>query len=298
METACREAALALLALFCWPLGHALADQRAVEILAASKAAMSKPLKYRVAAGGVEMTVYQKELPNGRLASLSETAMPAKKLNITYDDKCYEVYLEQRIAIDMQHILGAARTQAATIASQLGPKAAESPRITKEVTRNGKSCFEIESMVSPDVVAALAKSLSSREAAPAAFRYTIEKDTYFMVEMMVMSRDGSLLSKTEVKDVRAQPGLSDEFFQLPSGLEVRQPKSLAEYFDVIRSISKEPAPPAVAPPKHIPMPDHTPATTSGGAPKNRLRTYALIAFNLALCGVFGVVLFRRSRRSG
>ncbi|MGH7136674.1 MAG: hypothetical protein ACREHD_13105 [Pirellulales bacterium] len=40
---------------------------------------MSGPLRYRVITGGVEMVVYQKPLPDGSLASLTDTEAPFKK---------------------------------------------------------------------------------------------------------------------------------------------------------------------------------------------------------------------------
>src|SRR5439155_22909887 len=150
----------------------------------------------------------------------------------------------------------AAKGQAVSISSLLGGKAAESAKIAGTVSRAGKECFEIESTLAPEAVAALAKASTpeAKPMLPAGFRYVIDKQSYLMVEMATISRTGSVLSKSEFKDITPQPDLLDSFFLLPVGLDVKQPRSIGEYMSLVSDLQRSQlAPMAPAPLAPAPM---------------------------------------------
>jgi hypothetical protein len=277
------------------------AEPSAAEIMAASKAAMSQPLKYRIVASGVEMVVYQKTLPDGSVASLTDLSSPVKRTSIVYGDKSYELYLEHRVAIDTRFMLGAAKSQAASISSMLGTKAAGSSKLLGTVQRDGRDCYQIESALTPDVVASLAKAAPSQAQGviPAKFRYVIDKSTHFIVEQETLLQDGSPLSKAELRDVTPQPDLSDDFFQLPPGLEVKTPKSMNEYMSIVDEmlfpkmppVTAEPfdPPPAVLPPKPPVPPRPARKPTPGANPGDQIELEPMATGRVVVLVLSGVV---------
>ena len=324
--------AMATALLFVTGFVHAVAaEPSAAEIVEASKAAMSQPLRYRVLAGGTEMVVYQKTLSDGSLAQLVDMSSPIKRINIIYGDKSYELYLDHGVAIDTHFMYQAAKDQAATISSVVRSKAAVSSRIVGTVTRDHKDCFVIESTFASEMTAELARSaaLHDNDAIPATYRYVIDKHAYLMVELEIISKSGFSLSKCEFKDITPQPDLSDDFFSIPASVEVKRPASLSEYVDLITDILSPPAPAATAqaqrrPPVAIPPP--TPVarlrelkpdpltgrmTFPGDAPADikaqSINTGSistgrllLVLFNLALFGLAAAFTLRRfmsSRRN-
>lgn len=205
-------------------------EPSATEILAESKAAMNQSLKYRHIMGGNEMVVYQKLLPDGSMATLTEISA-LKQINISYGDKNYQLYLDQRVAIDMQFMYQGAKAKAASMASTLGDRIAESSRLVGTVQRDGKECYEIETTLTADALATLAESLppEAMRTMPAKRRCVIDKATYLMVERETISPDGSSISSVEYRDIKPQPDLSDDFFQLPAGFETKEPRTMEEY---------------------------------------------------------------------
>lgn len=285
----CMALAIAFYSVMVFPQ-DAAAEPSAAEIMAKSQAAMSQPLKFRQIAGDVEMVVYQKPLPDGSLAILMDMSSPIKKTDIIYGDKSYELYLEHRVAFDTQFMFQSAKSKAASAASLLGDKATQFFNLVGTVQRDGKDCYEIESTLTPDMLAALAKVLppGSMDMVPAMYRYVIEKDTYLMVEQETISRNGSSLSKVEFRDIKPQPDLSDDFFQLPPGLEVNKPKSMAEYMTLLGDMLAPKAsivtarrlepPPLVMPPKTA-FPKFHPSkrlpTAQSGNPVERVQSQAM-----------------------
>ena len=230
--------ALALFSVTALPQ-EAAGEPSAAEIMAASKAAMSKPLKFRIIMNGIEMVVYQKMLPDGSVASVADISSPIKKTIITYGDKCYELYLDRHLAIDMGFAYKTIKNQTGSIVSLLGGKEAASPRLIGTTELDGKECYQIESVITPDGATSIAKVLPTgiNGAMPTKFRHLIEKNTYLMVEQEIIMQDGSS-TKTEFRDVKPQPDLSDDFFQLPSGFDVKTPKSVTDYVMLASGIRK------------------------------------------------------------
>jgi len=215
------------------------ADLSPPEIMAASKAAMAKPMRYRVISGGNETVVYQKTLPDGSLASLSDVSTPFKKINIIYGSKSYELYLDRHVAIDTSFMYAAAKRQASSISASLGNKPAESSTLLNVVQRDGKDCFEIESALTQESLAAFLKALppEARAMMPSKYRYTIEKQTYLMVQLDVLSATGSSLSHVVFKDLSPQPNMSDDLFMVPPGLEIKTPQTMREYTSLVVALA-------------------------------------------------------------
>ena len=97
---------------------------------------------------------------------------------------------------------------------------------------------------------------------PVKTRLLIEKETYLMVLRETRAADGALQSRLEYKEITSQPDLTDEFFQLPAGIEIKTPTSLAEYVSIMTDAVSPPAgPPVIRPavpvfkelPKHVVM---------------------------------------------
>ncbi len=216
--------------------GHARADDShsAGDILTRSNAAMTAPLKYRLITNGGEMVTYQKMLPDGSMASLSEMITPIKKILINRGAEHYEVYLDRKIAVDARAIYQGPTDQAAAISAKLGGKPSNASKIAGSVQHDGVDCHVIESTLATGVLEALAKAAPAAVAnmIPAMTRQVIDKKTYLPVSNETLSSKGVSIGKTEFRDFTPQPELTDDFFLLPPGLEVKSPKSMKEYMDI------------------------------------------------------------------
>lgn len=250
--------------------GSAWSDETpsAAEVLAKSKAAMSQPLKYRLSTGGAEMVVYQKMMPDGTPASLLDMSRPIKKITITRGDGSYDLFMEQRIAIDMGAILGVAKTQAKAIISELGHRPGSTDRLTGTARRDGEDCYVIESSLSKEARDSLSgmTPAGSGSSLPAMTRQLINRRTWLVVETETISADGAPLSTVQYKDITPQPDLTDEFFTIPANFEVKKPASPAQYVNLLARLLSGQLPPgqdgfqplapmlptAAAPPKKAP----------------------------------------------
>ena len=209
----------------------------AEEIMAKSRTAMSQPLRYTsVSADGVEMTVYRKTLPNGSIAML--TNFPAtKEISITYDKKHYDIHLEHQIAIDMSNVFQSANNLANSLVSDIQDDIKRKFYETAGVVKyNDRDCYEILEKITPEFKAAVWDKISEnlRDKFPAKSRLLIDKESYLVQMREKFTEEGVTLSKIEYKDIHPQPDLSDDFFQLPPGLEVLSPQSIKEHTAIIK----------------------------------------------------------------
>jgi hypothetical protein len=215
--------------------------------LAKSKAAMSQPLRYtEISKSGRETVVYQKTLPNGSIAVLMSD--PAtKRIDIIYDKTFYKIRLEHQIAIDMTYMSGGANDQTDSLFSDLEDT---TPRKSYElvgiVRYNDTDWYEILEIISPVLRAAMLERLPEniRSKIRAKSRILIDKETYLKQAEEDLTEEGTIISKTEYKDYCPQPDLSDDFFQLPPGLEVLTPRSSKEYVAILMD-RRTPTPPPV-----------------------------------------------------
>lgn len=150
----------------------------------------------------------------------------------------YDAFPTHGIAIDTQFMLQGAQTQVSTVASVLKGLDTNSAKITQMVKHDGRECYEIVSTISPDVIAALGKTLTAnvRKMLPAGNRFVIDKETFLMVEMVTLSEANTPIMKMEYKDIVVKPNLQDELFLLPVGLDVQKPKSMTEYAAILSEI--------------------------------------------------------------
>src|SRR5262249_15031614 len=153
----------------------AAASPTAAEIVEAAKAAMAQPLRFRVVTADTEMLTYQKPLPDGSVASLCQMTAPLKRITIIFENKSYELYLDQAVAVETTFIFQAARDQAAGITKQLPNSTMGASRIVGSGQHDGHDCFDIETTVASDVFAALLKVAppNVRDAVPAVYRQLI-----------------------------------------------------------------------------------------------------------------------------
>jgi hypothetical protein len=205
----------------------------AEEIMAKSQTAMSQPLRYTlVSEVGGEMVVYQKVLPDGSIATL--TNFPAtKQITIAYGEKHYDIRLEHQIAIDTSGMMQSMRDQAASWAEDKTPK--KSYETIGVIKHNDKDCYEILETISPEFVKAIGDNVPEnlKNRIPAKSRFLIDKETYLVQEKETLTEGGATLSKVEYRDMQPQPDLSDDYFQLPPDLEVWTARSREEYHAIV-----------------------------------------------------------------
>ncbi|MDR1491906.1 MAG: hypothetical protein LBT05_04200 [Planctomycetaceae bacterium] len=155
------------------------------DILAKSQEAMSQPLHYKMTTNGVEMSVYQKMLPDGKLALLMDMTQPIKKTTILYGNQSYDVFLEEQTAIDTGFMLKNVQTQAAAI---FGANPGIKKNIKKKATLlritgfHNRDCYDIETVLLPESFETVLKSLppNMKQYFPVKERLMIDKQTYLI----------------------------------------------------------------------------------------------------------------------
>jgi len=211
-------------------------EPSAEEIVAKSLTAMSQPLQYTlISNGGGEMLVYQKILPDGSNAML--TNYPAtKRMSIVYGKKHYDIRLEHQVAIDMSSVMQGMQDRVASWTSDLNDKTSKKTyELVEIIKHNDRDCYVIFETISLEFKEAIWNKISEnmKNEFPAKKRFLIDKENYLMQERETLTEEGVTLSKVEYKDIRLQPDLSDDFFQLPPGLEVLYPQSTEEYTAIV-----------------------------------------------------------------
>ena len=208
----------------------------AEEIMAKSQIAMSQPIRYTsVSADGSEMDVYRKSLPDGLTAMLTNS-LSTKSISITYGKKNYRIFLEHQIAIDMSNIRQNVSNKAASLNSGMEDVIhKKSYKIVGIVMHKNKDCYEIQETVTPEFKKAVWDKIpdNMRDQFPAKCRFLIDKENFLVQVRETLTESGTTLSKMEYTDIRPQPDLSDDFFQLPPGLEVLSPQSNEEYIAIL-----------------------------------------------------------------
>lgn len=215
-----------------------MAQYSAEEILNKSKEAMKPPIQYRIRTSGIDAKVYQKIMPDGTLASRTETEVPFPKISLVLGNDSYDAFPSHGIALDTRFMLQKGKAQASTIASAIEGQPANSAKIIGMVVRDGRECYQVETTISPSVIAAFSKTLpeNARKMLPSGNRFIIDKETFLMVEVETLSGTSSSTNKQEYKDIVLNPAFSNELFLLPVGLDVQKPNSIMEYSAVVSEI--------------------------------------------------------------
>ena len=240
------------------------APMSADDILKKSQEAMKPPIQYRLHTAETDMLVSQKIMPDGTIACRTESKLPLEKISVMLGEDSFDAYPTLGIAIDTKFMFHGAKTQAATIAATLQPGTTSSAKINGMVTRDGRECYEIETTVPAEAIAAFSQLLpeNARKMLPTGNRFVIDQETFLMVETATISYAGQPTMTTEFKDIVLNSNLSDEIFLLPVGMEVQKPKSIREYSAIVAKIHhaeadakyprKPPSPPPVPEPLRIP----------------------------------------------
>ncbi len=214
------------------------APMSADDILKKSQEAMKPPIQYRLHTAETDMLVSQKIMPDGTIACRTESKLPLEKISVMLGEDSFDAYPTLGIAIDTKFMFHGAKTQAAAIAATLQPGTTSSAKIKGMVTRAGRECYEIETTVPAEAIAAFSQLLpeNARKMLPTGNRFVIDQETFLMVETATISYAGQPTMMTEFKDIVLNANLSDEIFLLPVGMEVQKPKSIREYSAIVAKI--------------------------------------------------------------
>lgn len=222
-------------------------DLSAEEIIAKSQHAMGQPLRYTITSGdGVEMLVYQKALPDGSMAMLTDTQSPINKTTIKYGEKHYDLYLEQQVAIDMSGVLLGVKNQYSSILSNRNSKPTQYTLEGVKIERhNEKECYEVFSIMDQETKETFLAKMPAdfRRKFPVKSRLLIDKENYFLHIRETFAEDGSTISRLVYKDIQHQPDLTDDFFQLPPDLEILSPESVKDHVRMTNELLKPKLPP-------------------------------------------------------
>jgi hypothetical protein len=190
-----------------------------------SQKAMGVAAHYRIVNQGMEVSIYQKPLPDGSIAMLTDISAPIKRSTIKYGDKSYDMYLEKKIAVDTSALLTEAKSMPG-IAQLFATKDMKvALKLTRTFTDNGKEYYEMEQVmqIPANLPPAMAKSI------PAKNRFVIDAETFLIHEHEMSASDGSSITKLRYLGFEPMPDLTDDIFQLPDGFEVLSPQSINEY---------------------------------------------------------------------
>ncbi len=282
-------------------------DLTAEEILAKSKEAMQQPLSYRIVDEKFETTVYQKTLADGTKAvfkeavSKKDSLLPFKITSLQKGNRSYEIYLEEGIVLDTSFRIRKTDElkKAAENNSQKKEQGVEpseqkddlSSRYTVEIApHNGKNCYLV-SWKAKDII----------------FRYIIEQGTFLELEVDVVKETGErLFGVNEKKDLTLCPDLTDDFFQIPPGMETKIMANEVERAAVFQEIlaKKFPPPQKVEMVEPIPLPPPTPTPLPQiegvgelPAPRSSSRILFVIGVNVVFLAIIGTLIHRNLTKS-
>ena|GEM_PF-5129298 len=192
---------------------------------------------YRIASQGMEMSVYQKPLPDGSLAMLTDVSSPLKKTTIMYGDKSYDLYLDKKVAVDTHVLFAGAKSQPNVSPLLTALRDVKTEMIlNRTFAYNGRECYEIEQAIhfSSPMLASLPVAMTRN--IPVKNRFVVDAETFFILEKESFASNGSSISKLRYLDFEPMPNLTDDIFQLPGGFEVLSPKSIEEYVTITGSL--------------------------------------------------------------
>jgi hypothetical protein len=108
--------------------------------------------------------------------------------------------------------------------------------VSEIALENGRECFEIRADYPKALARTIGNSMSralgaNRDAlVPARMRAVIDRKTFEIVEVSLLSQAGQTISKLEFQDVKRMAKLADELFSLPDEIELRMPNDARESF--------------------------------------------------------------------
>ena len=293
----------------------ATAELSATAILEASQLVMTGTLKAHQVVGKQESILYQKRLPSGDIVFRLETRMPmapTNKIVVRGTNTFYEFYPDHGLAIDMGFIqpkmgmdsLKALSAQVSATAG-FGNTPVNDAILKGKITERGVECYQIEASINPAAVEAARRHLQSKLSAdklPARWEYSIGVQDMVMHRSKLVSRNGNVAISTELHTVELNPKLSDDLFELPSGLTIEHPKSSPEYTELW---TRTFIPPRPEPSREIDRPEPTRAIYSPlpmpvrKAPINRsgsTRSLVVIGFICANLLIVGAVVAGLKKR--
>jgi len=209
----------------------------AEQIMEQSGKVMGVAAHYRIVTQGMEISIFQKPLPDGSLAMLTDISAPIQRTTIMYGDNSYDLYLEQRIAVDTSVL----RTEVKSTpgVSQLLSTIQDTGatlNLTRTFTDNGREYHEIEQAmpITEELLANLPPQMA--QSIPAKTRFIVDAETFLIHAKETISSNGTRIAKLQFLGFEPMPDLTDDIFQVPEGFEILSPKSIHEYATLTRSI--------------------------------------------------------------
>jgi hypothetical protein len=202
---------------------------------------MKPPIRYRVICNGVTSVVSQKMPFGGITATRVESSSPVAKVCLALGKESWELYPNSGAAVETTFIQDSFASQAA--AAVWAPGEVTGARV-QDATVDGRECFEVIASYPSSFSAIISRALSNRTKktrqpiVPHEARAIIDKQTFEIIEMRLMSEAGEPISRLEVRDIERPPDLADDLFIRPNSAEVLTPQQLLDYRRILRETLK------------------------------------------------------------
>ncbi len=225
-------------------------DPSAMSIVQNSLTVMSGTLTARQYVNSNESLVSQMLQSSGevlyRVEPSFSNALPRRVLLRNVRGQ-FEIYPTAKIAINMRFQfegLGIPHQGISTAGSPPPPGAvafglSDNRSLTLKGHTNfeGADCYRIEAKINPLLEPILRAPLTNLAAGDklAFYEYLIRSDGYALARYRIVSKSGASLNVTTFRDVNLAPKLTEDLFELPPGLAVKEPKSITEYANLAAS---------------------------------------------------------------
>jgi hypothetical protein len=227
---------LVALTLFCapsTPSQQQASIPSAAEILMRSTTALGPMVKYRILTGTGESIVYQKTLNNGSVESRVETLTPVNQVMILHVRDLYQLYPDQRLAIDLRFVQPLAQI------AILNPPAGNMGRMASLkgiIDQGGKRLYQIEELISAGMNAEIVKILPPgvSKDLPERLIFLIDTKTFWPAELDIVYAAST--TKMQVVGIEKQVNLPDQMFAPPPNFVIQRPASTEEYVKIIAGI--------------------------------------------------------------
>ena len=231
---------------FCWILAFisdaAYAEDRTgAEILATCKASMEPPIRMTVSTNGVISLISRKQLPGNVSAIRMETMTAPGMIYISVGAQSFELFPEQRKAIESSILIQGARQDVSKLLS--GDSATVDLPQEHEVTsvenadQDGSACWVLTVRMPSHILTRLASMRPEvLERFPAVQKVYVEKASGSLMKREMLSMDGHLIASSKYFDIHKDPEMSDELFLIPSTYTLLTPQCTEEFFSLHQSL--------------------------------------------------------------
>ncbi len=219
-------------------------DNTGAEIMAKCRATMQPPVQMTISTNGVSSLAYRKILPGNVVAARTENLTSSGIVHITVGDQSFELFPEQRKAIESSVLIhgmmeNAGKIMRDALTNDTGTIGQEFYS-AEEAKHLGHDCWVLTTRFPSDLfyrLSTLSPGLDP-ERFPFEQKFYVSKTDYLLIMTEMNAKSGTSIARVEYSDIQKAPDLPDDLFLIPESYTLLIPQSKEEYFVLRQSATK------------------------------------------------------------